>query len=342
MARILITGGAGYVGSHCAKALAEAGHECVVFDSLVNGHREFVRWGPLIVGDIRNQTTLDAVFAAHTFDAVLHCAALAYVGESVTSPGEYYDVNVGGTRALVEAMTRAGVTSIVFSSSCAVYGEPSLDLIGENTPTAPINPYGRTKLICEGMLDDFAAAYGLRSIRLRYFNAAGADPSGAIGEDHDPETHLIPIVLDAAMGRRAAVCVFGTDYPTPDGSAVRDYVHVADLAAAHVAATVMLANGGGTQVLNLGTGRGVSVTKVIETVRRITGCPVAAEKLPRRVGDPARLVADASNARRVLGWAPQRSNIDTVVSDAWRWHVARFAASPVIGSQTEAGSFVPV
>jgi UDP-arabinose 4-epimerase len=251
MARILITGGAGYVGIHCAKAIAEARHEGVVFDSLLFGHREFARWGKLIEGDIRDTAALDAVFAAHRFDAVMHFAALAYVGESVTTPEKYYDVNVNGTRVLLDAMVRAGVRQIVFSSSCAIYGEPASMPISESAAPNPINPYGFTKLVCERMMDDFGRTYGLKSARLRYFNAAGAEPMAEIGEDHDPETHLIPLVLDAAVGRRPAVTVFGVDYPTPDGTALRDYIHVCDLARAHVLAIDYLLKGGETVAVNL-------------------------------------------------------------------------------------------
>ena len=271
MAQILITGGAGYVGSHCAKALAAAGHEGVVFDNLLFGHREFVRWGPLIEGDVRDGAALDAVFSAYRFDAVMHFAALAYVGGSVVAPGRYYDVNVDGTRTLLDAMVRAAVRSIVFSSSCAVYGAPDTMPIGEGTVPNPINPYGFSKLVCEHMMDDFGRAHGIKSARLRYFNAAGADSTAEIGEDHDPETHLIPLVLDAASGRRPDVTVFGTDYPTPDGTAVRDYVHVCDLARAHVLALQHLLDNGDTIAVNLGTGQGASVREVVDMVRRITG-----------------------------------------------------------------------
>src|SRR5262245_31797818 len=229
MARVLITGGAGYVGSHCAKAVVAAGHEAVVFDNLLLGHRELVRWGPLIEGDIRNATALDAVFSAHHFDAVMHFAALACVGESVTAPGRYYDVNINGTRTLLDAMVRAGLGSIVFSSSCAIYGEPNNTPITEDMLPNPISPYGFTKLACERMLDDFDRAHGLKSTRLRYFNAAGADPAAEIGEDHNPETHLIPLALDAASGKRLDITVFGSDYATSGGTAVRDYIHVCDL-----------------------------------------------------------------------------------------------------------------
>jgi len=246
MAQILITGGAGYVGSHCAKALAVAGHDGVVFDNLLFGHRESVRWGPLIEGDIRDASALESVFSEYRFDAVMHFAALAYVGESVTAPGQYYDVNVHGTQTLLNTMVRAGVPLLIFSSSCAIYGEPDNMPISESTAPNPINPYGFSKLICERMMDDFGYAHGIRSARLRYFNAAGADPTAEIGEDHDPETHLIPLVLDAACGRRADVTVFGTDYPTTDGTAVRDYVHVDDLARAHVLALQHLLDNGDT------------------------------------------------------------------------------------------------
>jgi UDP-glucose-4-epimerase GalE len=324
MARILITGGAGYVGSHCAKALAVAGHEGIVFDSLLFGHRAHVRWGKLIEGDIRDSTALDAAFAAQRIDAVMHFAALAYVGESVTAPGRYYDVNVHGTRVLLDAMVRAGVGVIVFSSSCAIYGEPERMPISESTPLNPINSYGFTKLVCERMMDDFGRAHGLKSARLRYFNAAGAEPTAEIGEDHDPETHLIPLVLDAASGR-SAVTVFGTDYPTADGTAIRDYVHVCDLARAHVLALQHLLSGGDTIAVNLGNGQGASVRQVIDMARSVTGHEVAARDAPRRAGDPSILVADANKARETLGWAPERSDLATIIADAWRWHGKRFS-----------------
>jgi len=324
MARILVTGGAGYVGSHCAKALAAAGHEGIVFDSLLFGHRDFVRWGKLIEGDIRDVAALDAVFAAYRIDAVMHFAALAYVGESVTTPGRYYDVNVHGTRTLLDAMVRAEVSGIVFSSSCAVYGEPKVMPISESTPLCPINPYGFTKLACERMMDDFSVAHGIRSARLRYFNAAGADPSCEIGEDHDPETHLIPLVLDAALGARAAVQIFGTDYKTPDGTAIRDYVHVSDLARAHILAVQYLLDGGQTMTANLAHGQGVSVREVINSARRITGAKIDSIDVDRRPGDPSILVAQAARARDLLGWSAERSDLSTIITDAWRWHRDRF------------------
>ncbi len=325
MARILITGGAGYVGSHCAKALAAAGHEGVVFDSLLFGHRDHVRWGRLIEGDIRDAAALDAVFASQHFDGVMHFAALAYVGESVTAPERYYDVNVHGTRVLLEAMIRSGVRLIVFSSSCAVYGEPESTPINEGARLNPINPYGFTKFVCERMMDDFARAHKLKSARLRYFNAAGAEPTGEIGEDHDPETHLIPLLLDAASGRGPTATVYGTDYSTADGTAVRDYVHVCDLARAHVLGLQHLLGGGDTIAVNLGTGNGISVRQAINMIRTVTGREVPTRDAPRRAGDPSVLVADANKARAILRWAPERSDLATIIADAWRWHGKRFA-----------------
>jgi UDP-glucose-4-epimerase GalE len=326
MARILITGGAGYVGSHCAQALADAGHDSIVFDSLIFGHREFVRWGELVQGDIRDANAIDAVFAAAQIDAVIHFAALAYVGESVKAPGSYIDVNINGTRVLLDAMVRAGVGAIVFSSSCAIYGQPQILPIVENFPPAPLNPYGFTKFVCERMMDDFEIAHGLRSIRLRYFNAAGAHPTADIGEDHNPETHLIPITLDAALGRRDSLIVFGNDYPTRDGTAERDYVHVCDLAQAHVLSLQYLLDGGKTIALNLGSGRGTTVQEVINTVRLITGLEVAVRKAPRRPGDPASLVADPTAAHKLLSWSAVRSDLRAIVGDAWHWHSRRFRA----------------
>ena len=326
MARVLITGGAGYVGSHCAKALSRAGHHGVVLDNLHFGHRDLVRWGPLVEADIRDAQALKTVFAGEQFDAVLHFAALAYVGQSVTEPGVYYDVNIHGTRTLLSAMIDAGVSKIVFSSSCAIYGEPAALPITEQTRPDPINPYGFSKLVCERMMDDFGRAHGLRSVRLRYFNAAGADRDGDTGEDHDPETHLIPLVIDAALGSRPPVKVFGTDYPTTDGTAVRDYVHVTDLADAHVKALDHLLAGGETLAVNLGVGRGISVAEIIDAVRRITGRTVAFETAPRRAGDPAALVADPTLAADRLGWTAHCSGLDDLIRDAWAWHLKRFSA----------------
>ena len=255
----------------------------------------------------------------------MHFAALAYVGESSAEPGRYYDVNVNGTRTLLDAMVAAGVGAIVFSSTCAVYGEPATATISEATRPDPINPYGMTKLVCERMMDDFGRAHDLRSIRLRYFNAAGGDPDLDVGEDHEPETHLIPLVLDAAMGRRPSITIFGDDYPTPDGTAIRDYIHVADLARAHVAALGRLLGGSATTALNLGTGRGVSVAELIACAEQVTGTTINTSIGARRPGDPARLVADPGRAGELLGWSAARSDLATILGDAWAWHRQRFA-----------------
>ncbi len=323
MARLLITGGAGYVGSHCVKALAAAGHECVVYDSLFRGHREFVKWGPLIEGDVRDAEQLAQVFGAHAFDAVLHFAALAYVGESVREPDRYRDVNENGTRTLLTAMRNARVTRIVFSSTCAVYGQPETMPITERTPYNPMSPYGETKLACERMMDTFDRDNGFKSVRLRYFNAAGADPTGAIGEWHEPETHLIPLVLDAASGKREVVEIYGADFPTPDGTAIRDYVHVTDLADAHHRALNYLLHGGQTVALNLGTGRGVSVREVIQAAEKVTGRSVPYRTVGRREGDPPELVAEPSEAKRILEWSARVQGIEQTITDAWRWHKTR-------------------
>jgi UDP-glucose-4-epimerase GalE len=298
----------------------------VVFDSLLYGHREFVRWGKLIEGDIRDGRALERVLASQKFDAVMHFAALAYVGESVADPDRYYDANVHGTRVLLSSLVHARVPAIVFSSSCAVYGQPDITPIREDTQRSPINPYGFTKYVCEQMLEDFGKAYGLTSARLRYFNAAGAEPSAEIGEDHDPETHLIPLVLDVALGLRPSVQIFGTDYPTPDGTALRDYIHVCDLARAHVLALELLLRDKRSLTFNIGSGRAYSVQEVVDAVRNVTGQPVLAKPAPRRIGDPAILVADASRAQEVLGWSAVRSDLRTIVADAWRWHSQRFGS----------------
>jgi UDP-glucose-4-epimerase GalE len=329
---ILVTGGAGYVGSHCCKALAAAGYLPVVYDNFSTGHPEFVKWGPVIEGDIRDLPTLAGAIERYQPIAVMHFAALALVGPSMTRPGAYWDVNVGGTLALLDAMTYWDVDKIVFSSSCAVYGEPPDSPIVEDSAKVPVNPYGATKLTAERMLDDYDRAHGVKSVRLRYFNAAGADPDGEIGEDHDPETHLIPLVLDAALGRREGIAILGADYPTEDGTAVRDYVHVVDLATAHVNALQYLLEGGATTAINLGTGLGASVAAVVSAAERVVGHPIAWDVAPRRAGDPARLVADPGKAARVLGWRAGRSNLNAMLADAWSWHRSRFGGSHRVGS----------
>jgi UDP-arabinose 4-epimerase len=317
---ILVTGGAGYIGSHAAKALARAGYEPVTYDNLGRGHREAVKWGPLVVGELADRALLAETLRRHKIAAVMHFAAFAYVGESVAEPALYFRNNVANSLVLLEAMAEAGVGRIVFSSTCATYGLPETMPIAEDAPQHPVNPYGESKLMIERMLHWLGEARGLAFAALRYFNAAGADPDGEIGEAHDPETHLIPLVLDAALGRRAAIDIFGTDYPTPDGTAIRDYIHVHDLAEAHVLALAHLLQGGASLALNLGTGEGHSVRAVIAAAERVTGRPVARRETARRPGDPPILVADARKAQAVLGWTPRRSGLDDIIASAWRWH----------------------
>jgi UDP-arabinose 4-epimerase len=316
---ILVTGGAGYIGSHCCKALAACGHRPIVFDSLVKGRRENVRWGELVRGDIGDTEALEACMECHRVDAVMHFAAFIEVGESVADPLAYYANNVGGTLQLLRAVQRRGVRLFVFSSSAAVYGTPQRVPIEEDHPLGPLSPYGWTKRMVEVMLEDFARAYGLRWAALRYFNAAGADRSADIGEAHDPESHLIPRVLDAAIAGRP-IEVFGGDYPTPDGTCIRDYVHVSDLAAAHVMALERLAAGGPSGPVNLGQGRGYSVMEVIRAAEEVTGMPIAVRLVGRRPGDAPALVASNRKAREALGWAPQESGLDHILRTAWAWH----------------------
>ena len=318
MSVVLVTGGAGYVGSHACKALAAAGHTPVVYDNLERGHRWAVKWGPLEVGDVRDGTRLDAVFARHRPEAVLHFAAYAYVGESVAEPLRYYDNNFFGSLSLLEAMRRHGVAALVFSSSCTVYGLPRSATIAEDHPRVPVSPYGHGKLAVERMLED-SVAWGLRSCALRYFNAAGADPDGETGEVHDPETHLIPNVLAGALDGSASLTVHGDDYATADGTCVRDYIHVTDLADAHVRALQRLANRNGFEAFNLGTGRGYSVKEVIAAAERVCGRTIPRQIGPRRPGDPDSLVAKAERANRELGWQPRYSGLDTILRTAWAW-----------------------
>ncbi|MBA2453671.1 MAG: UDP-glucose 4-epimerase GalE [Chloroflexia bacterium] len=318
--KILVTGGAGYIGSHTAKALARAGHQPVVFDNLSFGHRWAVRWGPLVEGDLSDKALLRSVLETHEIDAVIHFAASAYVGESMQNPRKYFRNNVVNTLNLLDAMMDAKVKKIVFSSTCATYGDPQELPITERHPQKPVNPYGDSKLFVEQMLKWYGHAYGLHWTALRYFNAAGADPDGAIGENHTPETHLIPLAIQAAMGLRPYLEVFGTEYPTPDGSAVRDYVHVNDLADAHIRALGHLLDGGDNLALNLGTGNGYSVREVIATVERVSQKSVPVRLTLPRAGDPAELIADASEARRVLGWRPVFNDLESIVRSAWNWH----------------------
>lgn len=317
---ILVTGGAGYIGSHACKALAEAGHTPIAFDNLVYGHERLVQWGPLEKGDLSDRKSLDEVFRKYRPAAVMHFAAYAYVGESVTDPAKYYSNNVVGSLNLLDAMRAFEVDRLVFSSTCATYGEPKEIPITEDHPQDPINPYGATKLMIERAMRDYAQAYGLRAIALRYFNAAGADPDGVTGEDHDPETHLIPLVLEAAAGGRPHITVFGDDYDTPDGTCIRDYIHVSDLADAHLRALDYLSQNPGFHAFNLGNGRGFSVMEVIETAREVTGKPIAVEIGARRAGDPPRLVGDARAAAQQLGWTQRHADLANIIQTAWDWH----------------------
>ena len=315
-AAILVTGGAGYIGSHACKALAQEGFTPIAFDNLVLGHRDAVRWGPLVEADIRDEDALAETIRKYAVEAVIHFAAFAYVGESVDAPAKYYRNNVGGTLSLLDARRSASVDKLVFSSSCATYGVPDVLPITESAPQRPINPYGRTKLVVEQVLEDYAHAYGSRHVALRYFNAAGADPDGEIGERHDPETHLIPLALLAAAGRREALEVFGDDYDTPDGTCVRDYIHVTDLARAHVLALRHLLDGGDSLALNLGSGSGSSIREVIGAVAQVTGRRVPHVIKPRRPGDPPVLYADPRLAKERLGFETEMSDLHTIVGTA--------------------------
>ena len=317
---ILIIGGCGYIGTHMVKALLEAGHQPITLDNLSTGHRELLPGGDFVKGDIQDAVLLDNVFTTYAVDAVMHFAALIEVGESVRQPLTYYRNNVAATANLLEAMVRHGVNQFIFSSSAAVYGEPRYTPIDETHPLAPTSPYGETKLYVENMLRACDTAYGLKSVCLRYFNAAGADPSATIGERHDPESHLIPLVLQAAAGQRDAIHIFGSDYPTPDGTCVRDYIHVNDLATAHLLALDALVQGAPSTVYNLGNGSGYSVRQVIDTARRVTGRPITVKEAPRRPGDPAVLVASAAKVQKELGWRPHRTSLEDIVHTAWNWH----------------------
>mgnify|MGYP002631178282 CR=1 FL=1 len=316
--RVLVAGGAGYIGSHTCKALARAGHLPIVYDNLQTGHAWAVKWGPLEQGDLNDAETLGEAMRRHRPDAVINFAALAYVGDSVREPTLYYRTNVGGVITLLTAMRAHGVGAIVFSSSCATYGVPERLPIVESNSQAPINPYGRSKRMGEEILRDACAAHGIGAVALRYFNAAGADSEGELGEEHDPETHLIPLVLQAAAGMRRSISVFGTDYETPDGTCIRDYVHVSDLASAHVAA-LSACRGGHYSAFNLGTGRGVSINQVISRCRAITGRAIVADAEARRPGDPPVLIADASLANATLNWRPCHSDLDSIIHSAWGW-----------------------
>jgi UDP-glucose 4-epimerase len=317
---VLVVGGAGYVGSHVVRALANAGERVVVLDDLSTGHRKLVPAGVrLELARVEDRAAVSKLLVDERIEGVVHCAACSLVGESVANPRKYFEANCGGALALVGAMLDAGVTKFVLSSTAAVYGEPTRPVLDEDHQRLPTNPYGVTKAFIEDLIFAYQT-HGLRSVALRYFNAAGADASGEIGEHHEHETHLIPIVLDVALGRRAHLDVFGSDYPTRDGTCLRDYVHVSDLADAHLRALAYLARGGESTRLDLGSATGTTVREVIASVERVTGKHVATVDAPRRAGDPSTLVASGARARSVLGWIPKRADIDVVVEDAWRWH----------------------
>lgn len=319
--KFLVVGGAGYIGSHMVKHLLDAGHEVVIADNFSTGYRSALLGGTLVELDIADAKALEDLFTAHQFNAVFHFASFIQVGESVSEPGKYYANNFSATLTLLKAMVQAKVNNFIFSSTAAVYGDPSYAPIDEEHPKAAINPYGRSKWMVEQMLADFDHAYGLKSVSLRYFNAAGADPEGLLGERHEPETHLLPLILQAAAGRRPAITVFGRDYDTPDGTCIRDYIHVSDLVEAHALAVEYLLGGGISSAFNLGNGQGFSVQEVIDTARSVTGRAIVVTDAPRRAGDPPRLVADASRASKVLGWTPQFASLEQIVAHAWAWEL---------------------
>jgi UDP-glucose-4-epimerase GalE len=318
--KILVTGGAGYIGSHTCKLLHKKGYVPVVLDSLVHGHRSFVKWGPFYHGNLHDQSLLQEIFELHQPAAVIHFAAFAYVGESVSHPAKYYENNVGGTLSLLAAMRQQGCKNIVFSSSCAVYGIPTFLPLTEEHRRMPISPYGRSKLMIEEILQDYDKAYNIKSVSLRYFNAAGADAEGFLGEDHSPETHLIPLTISAALGHIDKIEVYGTDYQTADGTAVRDYIHVDDLAAAHILSLEYLDVQGNSNVFNLGTGKGFGVNEIIKIVGKVSGREITVRYGERRAGDPPVLIADAFRANELLGWHASFSDIETIISSAWNWH----------------------
>ncbi len=320
MKNILIVGGAGYIGSHMCKHLSRRGYEPIVLDNLVCGHRLAVKWGSFFKGSISDSNLVRSIFSDNPIAAVMHFAAFCYVGESVTEPAKYYENNVANTLSLLKIMVEQGIRNFIFSSSCSIYGEPVEMPIREDHPMAPISPYGRSKLMVEWILEDFRRAYGLESVSLRYFNAAGADLDGELGEDHDPETHLIPLVLQTALGRKSHIEIFGNDYPTKDGTCVRDYIHVEDLAEAHLLALERLLGGLPGGQYNLGNGEGYSVKEVIDTARRVTDKTIAAKVTQRRSGDPAVLISDSKRAMEELGWKPRLPALEPIIESAWHWH----------------------
>lgn len=318
--KVLVAGGAGYIGSHVVSDLARHGHQPVILDNLSKGHRAAVKEGRLVIGDLKDSDLVKKVLTEEKIEAVIHLAAYSLVGESVQDPGKYFDNNIANGIKLLDAMRACGVKFFVLSSTAAVYGEPEQTPITEDHPKKPTNPYGFSKLTLEGILDAYDRAYGLRYISLRYFNAAGADPKAEIGEDHHPESHLIPIILQTALGTRENIQLFGTDYPTPDGTCIRDYIHVADLSQAHLLALESLIERSTSQIYNLGNGHGYSNLEVIETARKVTGKPIKVVEAPRRPGDPAILVASSDRIRKELGWSPQYPELEAIIATAWNWH----------------------
>ncbi|MGB3511556.1 MAG: UDP-glucose 4-epimerase GalE [Microcoleaceae cyanobacterium] len=336
---ILVTGGAGYIGSHAVQALKNANYQVIILDNLVYGHKDLVDnvlQTKLIVGDINDRDLLDRIFANYKITAVMHFAAYAYVGESVKDPAKYYSNNVTGTLTLLQAMVAASVNKLVFSSTCATYGVPNSVPVTEHEPQNPINPYGASKLMVERIIADFDVAYGLKSVIFRYFNAAGADPQGRLGEDHNPETHLLPLVLQAALGKRESISIYGNDYPTPDGTCIRDYIHVTDLADAHVLGLKNLLQGGNSEIFNLGNGNGFSVKQAIEAAREVTGKSIKVVECDRRAGDPPILVGSSEKARTFLGWQPKYPGIEDILTHAWSWHQQRHGQTNKHRSYAEA------
>lgn len=322
--KILVVGGAGYIGSHMVKQLALANHEVVTLDNLSCGYKDAVKYGELVIGDLGDKNVLDNLFDQHQFDAVMHFAAFIEVGESVIKPGKYYQNNVSNTQVLLDAMVKHGINNFIFSSTAAIFGEPEYTPIDEKHSKQPINPYGRTKLMVEQILEDYDTAYGLKSTCLRYFNAAGADPDGELGERHNPESHLVPLILQAASGRRADIKIFGNDYPTDDGTCVRDYVHINDLCEAHSLALERMKKTGQSARYNLGNGKGFSVQQVIDSAKQVSGKDFTVITTERRPGDPAVLVADATLARQELNWQPKFDQLETIIETAWNWETSFF------------------
>ena len=322
--KILVVGGAGYIGSHMAKMLSKSGHHVVTLDNLSTGYRDAVKYGEFVEGDIADSSILDQVFSSTMFDGVMHFASYIEVGESVIDPGKYFRNNFSNTLNLLDAMVRHDVKNFIFSSTAAIFGEPDYVPIDEKHPKKPINPYGKSKLMVEQALDDYEKAHGLQSVCLRYFNAAGADPDGELGERHNPETHLVPLILQAASGRRDAISIFGRDYSTADGSCVRDYIHIVDLCSAHLIALTKLVKGSGSKRYNLGNGNGFSVIEVIEVVKKVTSRSFNVIEAERRPGDPATLVADSTLARSELNWVPEYDDLSVITQHAWEWEMSHF------------------